>query len=449
MSRFKLSRSTQMIASGVLLSLSMSGCPAGNQALNNLPPAVKDLLSSVTAAAGEVAVTGKIDPGILTGFENAAIRLIGPGGPILVKPNLKGEFILRMKIPTGLNTQSSSRSGAGTLFRIDLVQLAAQAAGQAPAVLKVYARLELPTGIFNGAAVFSPMFPVKAGTVIALKTIGPRPGSAPASAVAEWTSENNPLATWDSDQDGTPDATDLDDDGDRAPDDRDLGPMAYDPTEHHDLDGDGTGDNADLDDDNDGAFDWLDADDDNDGTADTSDTDDNGDGYADLGDTTAPEFLTRHDLDHDGLADEVDPDDDGDGTGDVADTDDDGDGTADASDADDDNDGILDDRDAADGDDDGVADAYDEAPSDAGTTDLVADFEEDLEADQDLDGIANAEDTDDDGDGTPDGADTDADNDGVANAEDLDDDGNGVPDVAGEEASSAEPEVVTTPEEAA
>jgi len=69
--------------------------------------------------------------------------------------------------------------------------------------------------------------------------------------------------------------------------------------------------------------------------------------------------------------------------------------------------------------------------------------------DLDGDGTGDNADLDDDNDGAFDWLDADDDNDGVANAEDLDDDGNGVPDVAGEEPSSAEPEVVTTPEEAA
>ena len=412
----------------VLLSLSLTGCPGASKVINNLPPAVKDLLSSVTAAAGEVVLTGKLDPAALGSIQNTAIRLSGPGGTVIVKPNNKGEFIVRTNLAGGQGIQASKPGAAGSLFRVELVQLGPASGGSSSPVVKVLARLVLPTGTFGGASLFSNFFPARAGTVVALDKVGPRPATDAGAGVAEWTSENNPLATWDTDKDGTPDATDLDDDGDKAADDRDQGLLAYDPTENHDLDGDGTGDNADLDDDNDGTFDWVDADDDNDGTSDASDTDDNGDGYADRGDANGPAFLTRHDIDHDGLADEVDSDDDGDGTSDLTDTDDDGDGTADGTDTDDDNDGILDERDAADGDDDGIADAFDEKPSDAGDQDLVAEHEDVLADDEDLDGTSDTVDTDDDGDGIPDASDTDADNDGVADAEDLDDDGNGVPD---------------------
>ncbi len=497
MPRYSLVSTFRTVGAGILLSLSLTGCPGASKVINNLPTAVKDLLSSVTAAAGEVVITGKLDPAVLGSFQNAAIRLSGPGGTVIVKPNNKGEFILRTNLVGGPAIQASKPTAASPLFRVELVQMGAATGGSSSTVVKVLARLALPTGTFNGALSFSNVFPARAGTVIALNTLGPRPGTNPGAGVAEWSSENNPLASWDTDKDGTADATDLDDDGDRANDDQDQGLLAYDPTENHDLDGDGTGDNADLDDDNDGTFDWVDTDDDNDGIPDASDTDDNGDGNADRGDASMPAFLTRHDIDHDGLSDEVDSDDDGDGTADVSDSDDDGDGTADATDTDDDNDGIPDDRDATDGDDDGIADAYDEAPSDASNLDLVADHEDSLAADEDLDGTPDAEDTDDDGDGIPDASDTDADNDGVAEAEDPDDDGNGVPDaiagttdgdqdgipdaydsdangdgstdnagspvkdafedsdddgvpdIAESDAGSAGPEVVTTPEEAA
>ena len=95
--------------------------------------------------------------------------------------------------------------------------------------------------------------------------------------------------TTDSDNDGTPDATDPDDDNDGTPD-------LTDPTE--DTDGDGTPD-------------VTDADNDDDGVPDTSDSDDDGDSTPDDVDPDA-------DPDGDGDPNATDPDDNNNGTPDTA-----------------------------------------------------------------------------------------------------------------------------------
>lgn len=66
-----------------------------------------------------------------------------------------------------------------------------------------------------------------------------------------------PPPALDTDNDGTPDSSDTDDDNDGVLDGSDAFPL--DPTETTDTDGDGTGDNADTDDDNDGVPDDDDA----------------------------------------------------------------------------------------------------------------------------------------------------------------------------------------------
>lgn len=202
----------------------------------------------------------------------------------------------------------------------------------------------------------------------------------------------------DTDNDGDPDITDPDDDGDGVDDTQDDFPL--DPLEDTDTDGDGTGDNADTDDDNDGYPDTDDdfplddtehVDTDGDGTGDNADTDDDGDGVLD----TEDDFP---------LDPNEDTDTDGDGIGDNADTDDDGDGVSDA----------------------------DEISE--GTDPLDAD---DTPTDTDGDGIFDGADTDDDGDGVNDAddafpldpnEDTDTDGDGIGDNADLDDDGDGVAD---------------------
>ncbi|MCK0153765.1 Ig-like domain-containing protein [Alcanivorax sp. S6407] len=170
----------------------------------------------------------------------------------------------------------------------------------------------------------------------------------------------------DSDNDGTPDYMDEDDDGDGI------------NTRDEDLDG--NGDPTDDDSDNDGTPDYLDSDDDDDGV-DTSneggpETDTDGDGIPDyldpdtgdsdgdgLGDgIECPDGVPCPDSDGDGFSDFIDPDDDNDGintadedingNGDPRDDDTDGDGTPDYLDTDDDNDGVPS-KDEGSGDDDG------------------------------------------------------------------------------------------------
>ena len=93
----------------------------------------------------------------------------------------------------------------------------------------------------------------------------------------------------------------------------------------------------DVDTDNDGTVDGLDADDDGDGVADVDEPraacDPDGDGILSMLDT---------DDDNDGIADAMDTDDDGDGIPDLQDPDEDGDGIPDSADVDDDADGTLD-----------------------------------------------------------------------------------------------------------
>lgn len=109
-------------------------------------------------------------------------------------------------------------------------------------------------------------------------------------------------ALVDSDNDGTPDVSDLDDDEDGIPD------------------------SEDSDDDNDGVADGSDdEDDDNDGILDIDDLDDDGDGVAD-DDEADPSNPSNTDSDDDGIFDNDDDDDDGDGILDMEDGDDDGDG---------------------------------------------------------------------------------------------------------------------------
>ena len=130
----------------------------------------------------------------------------------------------------------------------------------------------------------------------------------------------------DTDDDGTPDATDPDDDGDGIPD-------LTDPSE--DADGDGTPDATDPDNDNDGIPDAADPDDDGDGIPDVTDPDSDVDGDG------IPNATDRDD-DGDGTPDTREPDLDGDGIPNSSDSDDDRDGTPDATDRDDDNDGTPD-----------------------------------------------------------------------------------------------------------
>ena len=133
----------------------------------------------------------------------------------------------------------------------------------------------------------------------------------------------------DNDADGICDVTDTDDDGDGTPDEMDSFPM--DANEVADLDGDGIGDAVDTDDDGDG---WSDldepncgtdandgfsvpSDNDGDGTCDQVDTDDDNDGYDDGSDGFPMDPNEHADLDMDGQGDNADSDDDGDGWLDV------------------------------------------------------------------------------------------------------------------------------------
>ena len=133
----------------------------------------------------------------------------------------------------------------------------------------------------------------------------------------------------DNDDDGICDVTDTDDDGDGTPDSLDAFPMN--PNELVDTDGDEVGDAADTDDDGDGwsdldepncgtdALDGFDVPTDNDGdlTCDEVDTDDDNDGYLDADDSFPMNPNEHADLDSDGIGDNTDSDDDGDGWLDV------------------------------------------------------------------------------------------------------------------------------------
>ncbi|MCK4756911.1 MAG: Ig-like domain-containing protein, partial [Thermoplasmata archaeon] len=148
------------------------------------------------------------------------------------------------------------------------------------------------------------------------------------------------FTTWlDTDNDGIPNSSDTDDDGDGTSDTEDDFPL--DPDEDMDSDDDGIGDNADLDDDNDGTYDVdddfplnpdEDTDTDDDGVGNNEDTDDDDDGYLDewelvMGTNPRDSSHTPRDLDNDGL-----PNGDLKNTESWMDTDDDGDGVSDEDD---------------------------------------------------------------------------------------------------------------------
>ena len=133
----------------------------------------------------------------------------------------------------------------------------------------------------------------------------------------------------DFDADMVCDKVDTDDDGDGVTDEFDAFP--YDANENADLDGDGTGDYSDTDDDGDG---WLDstepncgtdpmdafsvpADNDGDHDCDATDGDDDNDGTIDIDDAFPMDPSEQIDLDGDGFGDNSDQDDDGDGWLDV------------------------------------------------------------------------------------------------------------------------------------
>ena len=266
----------------------------------------------------------------------------------------------------------------------------------------------------------------------------------------------DPLRGIDTDDDGIPDASDLDDDNDGVPDTEDDLPL--DPTETLDYDKDGIGNNADTDDDNDGFSDLVESEDgtnpldaldfprdaDKDGLTnnqeeilgtDPTNSDTDGDGINDLNDPEPLHPGADADTDNDGIIDIVDTDDDGDGYPDVLEfelgTD-----AKDAADqpVDTDGDFLPDTKEEAlgcdptnpDTDGDGVVDGKDAFPLDPNNA-----------ADTDGDGIPNSSDSDDDGDGVNDSEDafpldsfeiTDTDGDGIGDNRDTDDDGDGYSD---------------------
>jgi hypothetical protein len=126
------------------------------------------------------------------------------------------------------------------------------------------------------------------------------------------------------------DKVDADDDGDGVLDENDAFP--YDANENADLDGDGVGDYSDTDDDGDGWADSVEpncgtdpmdafsvpADNDGDNDCDVTDGDDDNDGTIDIDDDFPMDPNEQIDLDGDGIGDNSDQDDDGDGWLDVA-----------------------------------------------------------------------------------------------------------------------------------
>ena len=125
------------------------------------------------------------------------------------------------------------------------------------------------------------------------------------------------------------DKVDTDDDGDGVSDENDAFP--YDANENADLDGDGIGDYSDTDDDGDGWADSVEpncgtdpmdafsvpADNDGDNDCDVTDGDDDNDGTIDVDDAFPMDPSEQIDLDGDGVGDNADQDDDGDGWLDV------------------------------------------------------------------------------------------------------------------------------------
>ena len=117
----------------------------------------------------------------------------------------------------------------------------------------------------------------------------------------------------DTDNDGIPNSTDTDDDGDDVNDEDDAFPT--DSTESVDTDGDGVGNNADTDDDGDGVEDGDDAfpldpdesvDTDKDGIGNNADTDDDGDSVLDAVDAFPLDPKESLDTDKDGVGDNAD-----------------------------------------------------------------------------------------------------------------------------------------------
>ena len=291
----------------------------------------------------------------------------------------------------------------------------------------------------------------------------------------------------DTDQDGTPDLTDVDDDEDGYSDLVDEFPL--DPTEWLDTDGDGLGDNSDPDDDNDS---WTDIeemitcgdsnsllsnstplDTDGDQICDPLDSDDDNDLTNDMSDAFPLDPCASSDIDSDGMPDSIDgpcltglvldPDIDGDGVENDVDwrpsdpsewRDTDSDGIGDNSDLDDDGDGVPDDLDIypldpteqSDFDGDGLGNNQDDDDDNDGHFDLLDAFPYDPSASVDTDGDGMPDeihagwasnltsDLDDDGDGYNDTIDAfplnpaewaDKDEDGIGDNADFDVDGDG------------------------
>jgi len=179
--------------------------------------------------------------------------------------------------------------------------------------------------------------------------------------------EHIETAPFDVDGDGLPNPIDLDSDGNGLPDAVESRPGG----QEQDHDGDGVLDAHDLDDDDDGLVDTLEVDElgdfdhDVDGLPDRLDADSDADGLSDRAEHRAMATANDQDRDGDGRWNWVDTDSDGDGISDdlegLVDTD--GDGIADFLDRDSDNDGLTDAQEAgktdplsADTDGDGVRD---------------------------------------------------------------------------------------------
>jgi len=259
----------------------------------------------------------------------------------------------------------------------------------------------------------------------------------------------------DSDSDGTPDCTDMDDDNDGCSDT--IDPYPLDPSECADSDGDGVGDNEDLDDDNDGVLDVIDnclftpnenqLDTDQDGIGDICDNDKDNDGMSDEQEITCgtdplDSLDTPLDNDGDTIPDCIDLDDDNDGYEDNQDAfpldemewlDTDNDGVGNNEDLDDDNDGFTDDQEI-----NCECSCASGSKSVDGTT-----YSDPLDPnivplDSDGDGQPDCSDTDNDNDGVNDINDafplysnewTDTDLDGIGNNSDQDDDNDGYSDL--------------------
>jgi len=312
-----------------------------------------------------------------------------------------------------------------------------------------------------------------------------------ANGTGELQISDNLAALIDTDSDGTDNSLDTDHDSDSVPNANDR--FDYDPNAFSDLDGDGFADSVDqfahnpnesFDTDGDGLGNVTDTDDDNDNIIDSDEyllgtdpfsadvynydnakVDSDKDGVKDPDDafpTDSGESVdtdadglgnnTDSDDDNDGLSDvdegvlgtdPLNPDSDGDGANDLIDTrplnpsaDTDGDGSVDDVDNDDDNDGVADASEIANGTDplnpdsdgDGANDLIDTRPlNPSGDSDgdgLIDDVDSDDDNDSIEDGndafpLDPSESSDVDGDGIGDNTDTDSDNDGVDDVNDA------------------------------